>query len=123
MPSEEQNTCRILRQVYDSLLLNGPFTVIIAHQGEMVGFTDRIRLRPLTVGVKNSMLYLSSEESAIRLVYPNLDKAWIPMGGEPIVGTLQRPLEPEKTLPLNKVKDLAAKRVTNLLSLDGRGLR
>jgi glutamate synthase domain-containing protein 1 len=85
-----------LRQVYGSLLLNGPFTVIIAHQGEMIGLTDRIRLRPLTVGVKGSVIYLSSEESAIRLVSPDLDRAWIPMGGEPIVGSLQKPLQPEK---------------------------
>jgi len=78
-----------LRQVYGSLLLNGPFAVIIAHQGEMIGLTDRIRLRPLTVGEKGDMLYLSSEESAIRLIAPELDKAWIPMGGEPVIGRLK----------------------------------
>ena len=93
-PPEEQRLFRTLRQVYGSLLLNGPFTVIIAHQGEMIGLTDRIRLRPLTVGVKGSVLYLSSEESAIRLVSPDLDRAWIPMGGEPIVGSLEKPLKP-----------------------------
>jgi glutamate synthase domain-containing protein 1 len=90
---EEQKLFRTLRQVYGSLLLNGPFTVVIAHQGEMIGLTDRIRLRPLTVGVKGSVLYLSSEESAIRLVSPDLDRAWIPMGGEPILGSLEKPLE------------------------------
>ncbi|MCL0073153.1 glutamine amidotransferase family protein [Dehalococcoidia bacterium] len=94
-PSGEQKLLRTLRQVYGSLLLNGPFTVIIAHHGEMIGFTDRIRLRPLTVGVKGNMLYLSSEESAIRLICPDLDRAWIPMGGEPIVGRLKQPPEPQ----------------------------
>jgi glutamate synthase domain-containing protein 1 len=88
-PAREQELFRALRQIYGSLLLNGPFTVIIAHHGEMIGLTDRIRLRPLTVGVKGDVLYLSSEESAIRLVCPNLDRAWIPMGGEPIVGRLK----------------------------------
>lgn len=86
---QEQNLFRTLRQVYGSLLLNGPFTVIIAHQGEMIGLTDRIRLRPLTVGVKGDTLYLSSEESAIRLISPELDKTWIPAGGEPIIGRLK----------------------------------
>jgi glutamate synthase domain-containing protein 1 len=91
-PPGEQKLLRALRQVYGSLLLNGPFAVIIAHHGEMIGFTDRIRLRPLTVGVKSSVLYLSSEESAIRLICPDLDRAWIPTGGEPIVGSLEKPL-------------------------------
>ncbi len=81
-----------LRQVYGSLLLNGPFAVIIAHRGEMMGLTDRIRLRSLIVGEKGDMLYLSSEESAIRLVCPELDRAWVPMGGEPVVGKLWLPL-------------------------------
>jgi glutamate synthase domain-containing protein 1 len=88
----EQELFRTLRQVYGSLLLNGPFTIIIAHHGEMIGLTDRIRLRPLTVGTKGSMLYLSSEESAIRLIRPDLDDAWIPAGGEPIIGRLQAPI-------------------------------
>ncbi len=91
-PPEEQRLFRSLRQVYGSLLLNGPFTVIIAHHNEMIGLTDRIRLRPLTVGVKDNMLYLSSEESAMRLVCPDLDKTWIPMGGEPVVARLNQPL-------------------------------
>ncbi|MBI2916380.1 MAG: glutamine amidotransferase family protein [Chloroflexi bacterium] len=86
---ERQDYHRSLRQVYGSLLLNGPFTVIIAHQGEMIGLTDRIRLRPLTAATNGNMLYLSSEESAIRLISPELDRAWIPMGGEPIVGRLK----------------------------------
>ena len=75
--------------------LNGPFTVIIAHHNEMIGLTDRIRLRPLTVGIKGDMLYLSSEESAIRLICPEVDRTWVPMGGEPIVGRLGTPLQPQ----------------------------
>jgi glutamate synthase domain-containing protein 1 len=79
---------RYLRNTYGSLLMNGPFTIILSHNGEMIGLTDRIRLRPLTGAFKGEMVFLSSEEAAIRLVEPNLDKAWIPMGGEPVVGRL-----------------------------------
>ena len=93
MPPGEQKLMRTLRQIYGSLLLNGPFAVIIAHHGEMIGLTDRIRLRPLTAGEKGDMLYLSSEESAIRLICPELDRTWIPMGGEPIIGKLGMPLQ------------------------------
>ena len=79
---------RALRQVYPSLLMNGPFSVIIAHTGEMIGLTDRIRLRPLTAATRGPLLYLSSEESAIRLVAPQLDRVWTPLGGEPVIGRL-----------------------------------
>ena len=95
MPPEEQKLMRALRQVYGSLLLNGPFAVIIAHHGEMIGLTDRIRLRPLTVGEKGDMLYLSSEESAIRLIRPDIDRTWIPMGGEPVIGRLKKEPSPQ----------------------------
>jgi len=102
--SSKQKLLQVLRQVYGSLLLNGPFTVIIAHQGEMIGLTDRIRLRPLTVGEKGDMLYLSSEESAIRLICPDLDKTWIPVGGQPIVGRLRQTLGEEKELAAAEIR-------------------
>jgi glutamate synthase domain-containing protein 1 len=88
---ETQALHRTLRQVYGSLLLNGPFTIIVAHQGEMIGLTDRIRLRPMTAGIKGERLYLSSEEASIRLVSPELDMVWTPSGGEPVVGRLGVP--------------------------------
>ncbi len=91
MSEEKQKLHRTLRQVYSGLLLNGPFTIIIAHEGEMIGLTDRIRLRPLTAATKDTMLYLSSEESAIRLISPELDSVWIPTGGEPVIGSLKIP--------------------------------
>ena len=91
MPAREKELAMALRQVYGSLLLNGPFAVIIARACEMIGLTDRIRLRPLTVGEKGDMVYLSSEEAAIRLVSPELDNAWIPSGGEPVIARLKKP--------------------------------
>jgi hypothetical protein len=50
------------------------------------------------------MLYLSSEESAIRLICPDLDKTWIPVGGQPIVGRLKQPLEEEKVLAAAEIR-------------------
>ncbi|MEW6033288.1 MAG: glutamine amidotransferase family protein [Chloroflexota bacterium] len=84
-----------LRQTYGSLLMNGPFTVIVAHQGEMMGLGDRIRLRPLTAATKDDLVFLSSEESAIRLVCPELDRVWTPMGGEPVIARLKEKREQE----------------------------
>jgi glutamate synthase domain-containing protein 1 len=45
-------------------------------------------LRPLTAATRSEMLYLSSEEAAIRLISPELDRVWTPNGGEPVVGRL-----------------------------------
>jgi glutamate synthase domain-containing protein 1 len=92
-PREERKILEALRQTYASLLLNGPFTIILAHDGEMIGLTDRIRLRPLTAATRGTMLFLSSEEAAIRTISPELDNVWIPVGGQPVIGSLKSPLK------------------------------
>jgi glutamate synthase domain-containing protein 1 len=92
MEPQGQALCRTLRQVYSSLLINGPFTVIVAREAEMIGLTDRVRLRPLTAAVSGDRLYLSSEEAPIRMVCPEPDRVWTPVGGEPVVGRLGEPL-------------------------------
>jgi glutamate synthase domain-containing protein 1 len=84
--SKQNRNLRTLRQTYGNLLMNGPFSIVVAHQGEMIGLTDRIKLRPLSAGVRGDLLYLSSEEAAMRLVSPVLDKYWNPRGGEPVIG-------------------------------------
>jgi glutamate synthase domain-containing protein 1 len=71
--------------------MNGPFSIIVAHHGEMIGLTDRIKLRPLVAGTRGEFVYLSSEEAAMRLVSPTLDRVWSPRGGEPVVGRLRDP--------------------------------
>lgn len=86
--AEERSLLLALRQTYSSLLLNGPFAIIIARHGEMIGLTDRTRLRPLIVGRKGDMVFLSSEESAIRLVEPGLEEVFSPCGGEPVISRL-----------------------------------
>ncbi|MDP4279235.1 MAG: hypothetical protein QQM50_01610 [Dehalococcoides mccartyi] len=96
LPEHERKIMTTLRQIYGGLLLNGPFTIIVAHTGEMIGMTDRIRLRPMVVGEYRSKLFISSEESAIRLIQPELDKVWLPVGGEPVVGSLQNPIKVQK---------------------------
>ncbi|MGE5585546.1 MAG: class II glutamine amidotransferase [Bacillota bacterium] len=75
-----------LRVTYPDLLMNGPFTVIIANRHMMVGLRDRAELRPLVAATSGDMLYLSSEEAPIRLINPHLDRVWVPRGGEPALG-------------------------------------
>ncbi|MFW5912308.1 MAG: class II glutamine amidotransferase [Candidatus Hadarchaeota archaeon] len=78
-----------LRITYSSSLINGPFSVIVGRQGEMVGLNDRIKLRPLVAGRKNEKLYLSSEESGIREICPQPDRVWFPEAGEPVIGRVK----------------------------------
>ena len=62
MPTEERQLHTTLRQVYGSLLMNGPFTIIVARTGEMMGLGDRIRLRPLVAaGLETGVLYVPGE--------------------------------------------------------------
>lgn len=106
MEPKERNLLTVLRQTYGSLLMNGPFSVIVAHHGEMIGLTDRIKLRPLTAGIRDDFLFISSEEAAIRLVSPKLDKCWNPRGGEPVIGRLKS-LEIRKGVSIDEKLPLA----------------
>jgi len=88
MPAQERAVRRALRQTYGSLLMNGPFTVILARTGEMIGLSDRVRLRPMVAATRGSLLYVASELSAICAVEPVLDQIAMPDGGVPIIGRL-----------------------------------
>jgi len=98
MEPKQAQLLRAMRQTYGSLLMNGPFSIVIAHHGEMIGLTDRIKLRPLVAGTNGDFVYLSSEESAMRLISPNLDKFWAPRGGEPVVVRLKNGPKPVEVL-------------------------
>lgn len=96
MSDDNRNLHTALRSVYGGLLMNGPFSIIIANQNSMIALTDRIRLRPLTAATYGNKVYLSSEEAAIRLIQPELDQVWTPMGGVPVIsriGSLPTPQE------------------------------
>jgi len=95
MPPKEKKILTALRQTYSSLLLNGPFSFIIANAKQMIGITDRIRLRPLIAGQKGDKFYISTEEAAIREVASSLDNIIMPRGGEPIVAELKRQKTPK----------------------------
>jgi glutamate synthase domain-containing protein 1 len=43
----------------------------------------------MVAGINGDYVYLSSEESAMRLVSPQLNKFWAPRGGEPVVARLK----------------------------------
>jgi glutamate synthase domain-containing protein 1 len=85
---ERKEILQTLRLTYASGLVNGPFSIIVARAGAMVGLTDRIKLRPLVAATSGDKLYLASEESAIREVCPAPERVWRPEAGEPVIGRL-----------------------------------
>jgi glutamate synthase domain-containing protein 1 len=86
MPEKEKEIFRAIRLAYGSALMNGPFAIVVANDEALVGFTDRIKLRPLVYGEKGTRLYISSEEAAIRTMEPDVDEITMPKAGEPIIG-------------------------------------
>lgn len=91
MDEKEREVITALRQVYASLLFNGPFSFIMSSSDLMVGLTDRIRLRPLVAATAGDIAYVATEESAIRLICPEPDEVWFPKGGEPAIARLKEP--------------------------------
>ena len=54
---------------------------------EIVSLNDRLKLRSMVIGEKGDRVYISSEECAIRVLEPELDKLWSPKGGQPVIIT------------------------------------
>lgn len=88
MPLEDRKTHEYLRNTFSSQLITGPFSILVGFEGGMMALNDRLKLRSMVVGEKDDMVYIASEESAIRKIEPELDKIWSPRGGEPVIVTL-----------------------------------
>ena len=84
-PPEEAEKLKFLRTVYPNLLITGPFSIILGFEGGMMALNDRLKLRSMVVGEKDDMVYVASEEAAIRVMEPNLTKLYAPAGGEPVI--------------------------------------
>ena len=76
--------------MYSGLLVTGPFSILVGFTGSLMALNDRLKLRSMVVGEKGDMVYIASEESAIRGIQPTLDKVWAPACGEPVIFTLDK---------------------------------
>nr|MDD6336213.1 glutamine amidotransferase family protein [bacterium] len=85
MPEGERQTLTYLRSIYSSLLVTGPFSILLGFEGGMMALNDRLKLRSMVVGEKDDRTYFASEECAIRAIEPNLDRLWSPKGGQPVI--------------------------------------
>ncbi len=89
-PQKEREELEYLRYVYASQLITGPFSIIVGFEGGMMALNDRLKLRSMVVGEKDDMVYVASEEAAIRIIESNLDRVWAPKGGEGVIVTLEK---------------------------------
>ena len=85
---EERERLTYFRNAFASLLITGPFSILLGYEGGMMALNDRLKLRSMVVGEKDEKVYIASEECAIRVVEPELDSIWSPKGGEPVIVTL-----------------------------------
>lgn len=85
MDTKRKENLLYLRNAFASLLITGPFSILVGFSGGLMALNDRLKLRSMVVGEKDDMVYIASEESAIRIIEPNLDKIWSPKGGEAVI--------------------------------------
>ncbi len=74
-----------LRTVFPSLLVTGPFSIVLGFTGGIMVLNDRLKLRSMVVGEKNDKVFVASEEASIRTMEPDAENIWAPAGGEPVV--------------------------------------
>lgn len=87
MPEEQKKQLTYLRGMFASLLITGPFSILVGFTGGLMALNDRLKLRSMVIGEKGDRVYISSEECAIRVLEPELDKLWSPKGGQPVIIT------------------------------------
>ena len=96
MPEEERELYTAVRVVYGGGMLNGPFAILFAYNGGLVGLNDRVKLRPLVAAQKGDLVYMASEEAAIRAICPDPDLVWAPKAGEPVIVELEPGVVPNQ---------------------------
>ncbi len=85
MDEEDKKRYTYLRTVFNSMLITGPFSILLGFEGGLMALNDRLKLRSMVVGKKNDTVYIASEESAIRVVEKELDDIYAPKGGEGVI--------------------------------------
>ena len=81
----DKEKLKYLRCVYGSLLITGPFSIILGFNGGLMALNDRLKLRSMVVGEKDDKVFIASEEAAIRTMEPNAENIYSPAGGEPVI--------------------------------------
>lgn len=87
LPEKERKRMTLLRNRFSSLLITGPFSILVGFEGGMMALNDRLKLRSMVVAETEDIAYVASEECAIRVMAPDVTNVWSPRGGEPVIFT------------------------------------
>ena len=85
MSDAQRQKLSYLRSVFSSLLITGPFSIVLGYEGGLMALNDRLKLRSMVVGEKDDKVFIASEEAAIRVMEPDAEHIWAPAGGEPVI--------------------------------------
>ena len=88
-PEGEKEKLTYLRSAFGSLLVTGPFSILLGFEGGLMALNDRLKLRSMVAAEKGDLFYAASEECAIRTIEPELDRIWALKGGEPVIVRLK----------------------------------
>lgn len=81
----ERERATYLRTLFPSLLITGPFSIVLGFDGGLMALNDRLKLRSMVVGEKDDRVFVASEEAAIRVMEPDAENIWAPAGGVPVI--------------------------------------
>ena len=82
---EDKKRLTYLRSVFSSLLLTGPFSIVLGFERGLMALNDRLKLRAMVTGRKDDRVFIASEETAIRAMEPDAEDIRYPAGGEPVI--------------------------------------
>lgn len=85
MAPAEAEQAAYLRHAFPSMLMTGPFSILVGFEGGMMALNDRLKLRSMVTAEQGSATYVASEECAIRAVAPDAVNLYSPAGGEPFI--------------------------------------
>ncbi|MCL2078941.1 MAG: glutamine amidotransferase family protein [Oscillospiraceae bacterium] len=85
MTPKKRQIHEYLRVTFSAQLITGPFSILVGFEGGLMALGDRLKLRSMVVGEKGDIVYIASEEAAMRIIEPNLDAVWAPKGGQPVI--------------------------------------
>lgn len=88
MPDAQRERMTYLRDRFASLLITGPFSIIVGFESGIMALNDRLKLRSMSVAEKGDSVYIASEEAAIRAVEPAPDRIFSPGAGEAVIYTV-----------------------------------